>query len=48
MNLKDLAYQGHPVAFSVMLGGVDISKHVGGVSDISKSLDYPTTEQNIV
>ena len=40
MNLKDLAYQGHPVAFSVMLGGVDI-KYVGGVSDISKSLDYP-------
>lgn len=41
MDLKSLAYQGHPVSFSVSLAGIDISSYVSGVIDISKSLDYP-------
>ena len=41
MNLKQHAYQGHPVAFKVVIAEQDVTHLVADINEISVSLDYP-------
>ena len=43
MNIKDHAYQGNPVAYKVIVAGIDVSALdiVASISEVSLVLDYP-------
>ena len=40
-NIKSLAYQGHPIAFQVLIAEEDVTDMVAEIEEISLALDYP-------